>query len=192
MSTITKARKIQESDPVSQGNVYKNVKYSYLDSESDEFVNIIEYEFPLAIIVSQACDVTSMNDLQETGLGKATKFMPSILMCPIYDKNSLHDVNHLSDFVTNELFKINKETFFTSKDINLAENDMHYRFHVLNVKIADKLVMNDAVIDNKHFFTVSPSYLFSNKFNRVFTLENLFAEQVTLKFASYLARVAIP
>ena len=192
MASITYAKYVQVDDPICQGNVFRNVKYSYLENESEEIVNVIEYEFPYAIIISQACDVTFMSRLQETGLGKATKFMPSILMCPIYDKSSINNVEHLPEFITKELFEIDKERFFTSKDVNLTENDLHYRFHLLNVKIDDQIKMTDAVIDNKHFFTVSPSYLVRNKSNRVFSLDCLYAEQVSLKFSAYLARVAIP
>ena len=39
-------------DQICQGAIYRNVRYNYIESEDDESVNVIEYEFPLAIIVS--------------------------------------------------------------------------------------------------------------------------------------------
>lgn len=192
MATTTIAKRVGINEPICQGDVFRNVKYSYLESEEDEIVNIIEYEFPYAIIVSQACDVTYMSELQSSSAGKATKFMPSILMCPIYDISMLQEVNHLPDFITQNMYRITKEKFFPRKEVDFAKNDMHYRFHILNVKIGEELIMEEAVIDNKHFFTVSPKYLEQARSNRAFSLDCLFAEQVSLKFASYLARVAIP
>ena len=49
-----------------------------------------------------------------------------------------------------------------------------------------------AVIDFKHYFTVPMTYLIAHKKDRILHLDDLFAEQVTLKFSTYLARVAIP
>ena len=36
MSTISKATIIENTMPIMQGDIYKNVKYSYIDSEGNE------------------------------------------------------------------------------------------------------------------------------------------------------------
>ena len=46
MSTISKAKKSQLDDQICQGDIFRNVKYSYIESEDDEGVNVVEYEFP--------------------------------------------------------------------------------------------------------------------------------------------------
>ncbi len=56
----------------------------------------------------------------------------------------------------------------------------------------ENVVLNDSIIDFKHYFSVPASYLVENRQNRVFRVDDLFAEQITLKFATYLSRVAIP
>lgn len=192
MATKSKAHKCQISDPVCQGDIFKNVKYSYIDSEDTEGVNIIEYEFPLAIVVSQACDVIAMDKIISNNSGKPAKFMPSILMCPIYEKNLAKTGEHIKGIFNELNLKFEAENTYQKDDYKVAERDWHYRIHALTVMLDDKPVIENAVIDFKHYFTVPMSYLISCKDKRILQLENLFAEQITLKFATNLARMPIP
>ena len=70
MSTTSKAFKSQLTDQICQGDIFQNVRYNYIDSEDDEGVNVIEFEFPMAIIISQACDVIAMEDIVNNKSGK--------------------------------------------------------------------------------------------------------------------------
>ena len=63
MATKSKAYKSKLTDQICQGDIFCNVKYNYIESEDDEGVNVVEYEFPMAIIISQACDVIAMEEL---------------------------------------------------------------------------------------------------------------------------------
>lgn len=192
MATTSKSRDIPAYKSICQGDIFKDVKYAYIDSEDDKTVNIIELEFPLAIVISQACDVTAMSELHEKKYGKITKFMPSILLCPIYDKAQLKEMKHLASITKDNIVGLEIENFFSSKDVEVASNDQHYRFHTLSVTMNEKLIIQDAVIDFKHCFSVPIKYLYNNKNNRIASLESIFAEQITLKFSSFLSRVAIP
>lgn len=192
MTTMSISREVNEKMQVSQGDIFKNVKFAYIDSENDEVVNIIEFEFPLAIVVSQACDVIFMSELQERRIGSISKFMPSILLCPIYDKQMIKDMTHLAGITNENVVELDNVSFFNSKEIQVVENELHYRFHSLNVKNKNRTLIADAVIDFKHCFSVSMKYLSKNKDNRLASLEPIFAEQVTLKFSNYISRVAIP
>ena len=192
MSTISKATLSNQEDSICQGDVYKNVKYSYIDSEDDESVDIIEYEFPLAVIISQACDVIAMEGIVNEGRGKPTKFMPSILLCPIYEKNQAKTGQNIENaFFTNE-YTMEKENVFQKDDIKVADRDWHYRYHSLKIQVEDNVIVENAIVDFKHYFSVPMQYLVKNKHNRIVHLDDLFAEQLTLKFATYLSRVAIP
>ena len=191
MATISKATELSIDDALLQGNVFHDVKYSYIESEDDEKVYITEYVFPLAIIISQACDVSHMSDLQEQRVGKATKYMPTILMCPIYNRTQLKKIGHLSNFTKEGLIDefIPDPSFYSSKHKEVADNDWHYRFHELTVEIKEKTVLNDAVIDFKHYFSIPASYLLKNRSNRIYSLDITYAEQITLKFCAFLSRV---
>lgn len=192
MSTTSIASIPAFDDTVCQGDIFKNVKYSYIDSESDDSVDVIEYEFPLAVVISQACDVVAMDEIVSSGKGKPTKFMPSILLCPIYDKNTTKSGEYVYDVFDKLSLSIEKDPVCSSSEWKVAQKDWHYRFHALEIKVDDKTVIKDSAVDFKHYFSVPMSYLVSHKEDRVYHLDDLFAEQLTLKFATYLSRVAIP
>lgn len=192
MATTSKALKSQLTDQICQGDIFQNVKYSYIDSEDDEGVNIIEYEFPMAIIVSQACDVIAMDEIISNHGGKPTKFMPSILMCPIYEHSAAKSAQHIKDAFDQLSLKFEGENTYQGDDYKVAKRDWHYRFHALTIESESEKVLENAIVDFKHYFTVPISYLMAHKRDRILRLEDLFAEQITLKFATYLSRVAIP
>ena len=54
------------------------------------------------------------------------------------------------------------------------------------------IVLENAILDFKHYFSLPMSYLLQHKEDRILHLDDIFAEQITLKFATYLSRVAIP
>ena len=192
MSTTTKAFKSQLTDQICQGDIFQNVRYNYIDSEDDEGVNVIEFEFPMAIIISQACDVIAMEDIVNNKSGKPAKFMPSILMCPIYDKSASKSGDHIKEAFSLLSLNIVEEPIYFKDDLKTADKDWHYRFHSLTIETGAEKVLENAIVDFKHYFTVPISYLISHKKDRLLHLDDLFAEQITLKFSTYLARVAIP
>ena len=195
MATISIAHKLPLDANICQGDVFQNVRYSYINSEENDSVEIVEFVFPMAVIISQACDVNSMGEIIADQGGKSTKFMPSILMCPIYDVDVAKKTTHLEQaFKELEIQKLDSkdDLLLYKDDVKVAGKDWHYRFHDLTVSIEGKAVLEKAVIDFKHYFTVPASYLMKNRKDRLFHLDDLFAEQITLKFSTYLSRVAIP
>ena len=192
MSTTSKAFKSQLTDQICQGDIFQNVRYNYIDSEDDEGVNVLEFEFPMAIIISQACDVIAMEDIVNNKSGKPAKFMPSILMCPIYDKSASKSGDHIKEAFSLLSLNIVEEPIYFKDDLKTADKDWHYRFHSLTIETGAEKVLENAIVDFKHYFTVPISYLISHKKDRLLHLDDLFAEQITLKFSTYLARVAIP
>lgn len=192
MSTTSKAFKSQLTDQICQGDIFQNVRYNYIDSEDDEGVNVIEFEFLMAIIISQACDVIAMEDIVNNKSGKPAKFMPSILMCPIYDKSASKSGDHIKEAFSLLSLNIVEEPIYFKDDLKTADKDWHYRFHSLTIETGAEKVLENAIVDFKHYFTVPISYLISHKKDRLLHLDDLFAEQITLKFSTYLARVAIP
>lgn len=195
MATVSKANKIPVDINICQGDVFRDVRYIYIDSEDNDGVEVVEFKFPMAIIISQACDVNSMGEMISDQSGRATKFMPSILMCPIYDVEVAKKTEHLNEaFSELAITKMDtqNDVLFKKEEFNLAKNDWHYRYHSLTIEIDGKKVLENAMIDFKHYFTVPASYLMKIRENRLFHLEDLFAEQITLKYATFLSRVAIP
>ena len=172
MATTSIALRVGVDEHICQGDVFSDVQYTYLDSEDNESADLVEYTFPMAIIISQACDVDAMSKMIKDSSGKGTKFMPSLLMCPIYDKEEAKNLSHLGTALKELSISEGQNDFlFSSRDYNVVQQDWHYRFHALTV--ADKngnVMLDNAVIDFKHYFTVPPTYLFNNRKNRLFHL----------------------
>ena len=121
--------------------------------------------------------------------------MPSILMCPIYDASIARKSEHLTKvFDTLSINKPDGESnvLLNSNEYKIVKNDWHYRYHALTVSIDSKVVLDNALIDFKHYFSIPASYLLNNRKDRLFSLDDLYSEQITLKFATYLSRVALP
>lgn len=196
MATTSLAHIANPVNQICQGDIYKDVHYSYISEDNEDSIEIIEYTFPLAVVISQACDVDFMSRIIETNSGNLNKFMPSILMCPIYDREEAKTMNHIA--AAFDELSISKEKsdspLFNRREGEVIDKDWHYRFHALTVTESStkRILIENALIDFKHYFTVPASYLYRNKHNRLYHLESLFAEQITLKFSTYLSRVAIP
>ena len=97
MVSTSKAVILPAEQGVGQGDVFKDVKYSYIDSEDGDSVEVMELTFPYAIVVSQSCDVAYMDDFESGETSAAVKYMPSILMCPIYPKDLIKHGEHLKE-----------------------------------------------------------------------------------------------
>lgn len=192
MATVSKTIPCKQDEPICQGDIFRNIKYSYIDNEDNENVDIVELTFSHAIIISQGCDVISMSNLETEQSGKVTKFMPSILMCPIYNKSMVRNAAHLSNIVKELCPEVTLESYFNSDDLKVTKKDWHYRYHYLSISNGKDSILNDAIIDYKHYFTVPAQYLIKERGNRICRLDSIYAEQITLKFAVYLSRVAIP
>lgn len=192
MAIYSKANHITESDPVCQGDVFSDVKYSYIELEDDLGVNIVEMEFPLAIIISQACDVTAMDEMCIKKSGKPTKFMPSILLCPIYDRDTAKKGEHILEAFAQLEIAYDHNNLFDGQDKAVFQRDFHYRFHDLSVMINNEVLFEHYLIDFKHYFCVPAMWLRNNISKRLFTLDDFQSSKITSKFAAFLARIAIP
>lgn len=190
MPTICLSYPAKETDDILQGDIFRDVSYIYKTSETPDYVDITEFQFPYAIVISQSCDISAMSKLIENG-GKTLKFMPSVLVAPIYDKEALKSGDILDEVINAVDFKMQKEPVFSSKSFGVIENDDHARFHILTFK-DNPTDFNTPMVDFKQYFTVSAEYLKSIREKRICHLEQLFCEQITLRFANYLSRVAIP
>lgn len=126
MATNSIAVKSVANDSICQGDVFQNVKYNYIDTENNQNVEIVQFTFPLAVIISQACDVISMCEMEMAKAGKATKFMPSILMCPIYNATVAKKTHHLDNaFNKLDIKKLDgkNDVLINSDEYKVAKND---------------------------------------------------------------------
>ncbi len=194
MASVSIACYPEQQTGVRQGDIFCDVKYSFIENDEDEQIEVIEYTFPYAIVLSQSCDVLYMDQFEDSTAKPPLKFMPGILLCPIYDSDSARKAFHLSDVYEKRGYKLHPEQLYISEDKTFANRDLHVRFHALAVRDEKgKSIIDDSVIDFKHIFTVPMSYLKRISHNqRLCSLRPLYATQIANKLYSYLARVGLP
>mgnify|MGYP004482993613 CR=1 FL=1 len=193
MVSTSKAIIVSQEKGVNQGDVFKDVKYSFIDSEDNESIDIIEYTFPYAIVVSQSCDVAFMDGFESGAHSAPVKYMPSILMCPIYSKDLIAHGEHLKEiFEDINRTLINGAPYYNKDDSRTTEKDQHVRFHALKVNVNDKTIIDNMVIDFKHIFSVPMKYLRNNRDNRICSIEDIYIDQIVNKMAAYLSRIGLP
>ena len=186
MSNIVKGLECKPEDLLCQGDIFKEVNYGYMAGEE-----YIEFSFPYAVIISQACDVNFMDTIVRNKEGKATKFMPSILLCPVYNTQEVKDGKYVELFSDLKLNLI-QEPVYNSKDQEVIRKNWHYRFYQFDIELKGDIILQDKTVDFKHYFSVPANILIENIGDRVCHIDDIFAEQFTLRFASFLCRVAIP
>lgn len=118
--------------------------------------------------------------------------MPSVLLAPIYEKESLKTGDVFDEIIKMPEYSISKQNLFSSKIYDIIKNDDHYRFQTLAFEGINPMDFENPIIDFKHYFTVSVEYLDRIRSNRICRLDPLFCEHITLRFSNYLSRIAFP
>lgn len=200
MSSISLAHIPNSDVGINQGDVFADVRYAFIDTEKEDSIEVVEYTFPYAVVVSQSCDVCFMDEFERSEEKVPLKFMPSILMCPIYSLDQVKNSEHLSGIYSEMGYKYPKEkNYFVGDDRRVTQKDQHVRFHLLNINIVSREddevtpFISDAVIDFKHVFSVPMKQLRNiREAQRVCTLDELYIDQIVNKLCAYIARIGLP
>ena len=151
--------KIGNKPKLSQGDVLKDVEYIEYVTEKDGNIEISKIIFPLAIILTQDCDLEqdfkfrwSSNSNSKT----EDKWLMSVIMAPLYNLEHVFAGEHLSEL------KMTMETINRKKSPGkyLLQNERP-RYHYLN--FPEKLGIAPSVIDFKHYFSANVSLLKKHK-----------------------------
>lgn len=177
---VNKRRKTR----ISQGDVFRDVECIEHVWEKNGIIEVSKIVFPLVLVLTQDCDLEQdSNNRNRTT--QNTKLL-SVLVAPLYNAEHVYTGEHLSELgLTME--KINKNR---TPGTTLIQNERP-RYHYLDFPADIPLV--PSIADFKHYFSVHVSYLESRrKQNFVCRLSDLFREDVSQRFASYLARIGLP
>jgi hypothetical protein len=173
---------------VRQGDIFSNIPYyeSYNEHNGEFELNI--YEFPYVIVLTQDCDLEQNASAREKissteYLVENDKHIISLLVAPIYNSENFVQGKHL------EGIGIKSQTQ-NSKLKKPIMNNQNQRYH--NLEFADDVVVPNSVIDFKHYFSISLSYLESNQKKRICGIEPLYRELISQRFSNYLCRIGLP
>lgn len=171
-------------DRLRQGDVIAQVPQFESYEEVSGNIQIQCIRFPLAIVLTQDCDLEGEHNLQTEN--NQNKALISVLVAPIYNADDLKGGEHLSDDTLNMQMRA-----FGRKDWNPLTQNRDPRYHYL--QFDPLLRIQDGVIDFKHYFSVGANMLRDIKKDQfVCSIDILYREQISQRFAAFLSRIGLP
>lgn len=199
-TNISSSYRLNESNKISQGDIFKNFPVYYYDAD-EKTLNTLKLSY--CVVVSQDCDLTqdynSHNEkiklLNECNKDENklkslnNKLIPSILLVEGFPAEQLRVGEHLSNLGIYTP-TISKKTKTPWKNITQNETP---RYHYLKEDELFKQSESDIVFDFKRYYTVSRGYLYSlfNEYYHV-SLNELYRENLSIRFSNYISRIGLP
>lgn len=171
---------------VSQGDIYRDVEFVEYVVEKEGIIEVSKIVFPLVIVLTQDCDLEQDYKIRYPKIPPQNKdkLILSVLVAPIYNVEHVYSGEHLNQLGI-DMRNIPRNR---TEGEFLVSNQLP-RYHYL---IPDELPIAPSVIDFKHYFSVNVEYLKTKNSDLVCQVPPLFREDISQRFASYLARIGLP
>lgn len=172
---------------ISQGDIFRDVEYFENCSIDNGIIEISKISFPNVIILTQDCDLAQEYSFRSLEKKNQDKMLISVLVAPLYNAEFVINGEHLSELGFGmRVFKGDSKT--ANNDLKKNNNP---RYHYLDFGSESPLI--PSIIDFKHYFSININYLDSiKKNNRLFRVEELYREDLSQRFASFLSRIGLP
>lgn len=173
---------------VCQGDVFRDVdqiRRAEIESGTVE-IEIITHS--LVVVLTQDCDLEQDRGFRfsEEPLSTQDKHLMSVLVAPVYNAEHFFRGEHLSQLG----MKMQVINHKATHGKHLRTNQLP-RYHYLEFPSPVQIV--PSMIDFKHYFTVSVEYLEKAKDRSyVCSVSPLFREDISQRFANFLARIGLP
>lgn len=174
----------------SQGDILRDIQCIEYARESNGIIEVSTIEFPLVVILTQDCDLEQDSRYRlkspTSQPSNHDKKLFSVLVAPLYNAEHVFSGKHL-ELIEMDMTPINKKK---SPGEILMKNERP-RYHYID--FPEEISIVSSIVDFKHYFTISTSYLqdiWNNRF--VCRLSELYREDLSQRFTSYLARIALP
>ena len=177
----------QRLSRVSQGDIYRDVEFVEYVVEKKGIIEVSKIVFPFVIVLTQDCDLEQDSKIRYQRIPAQTqdKLILSVLVAPIYNVEHVYSGEHLSQLGVKMQMIPRKHT----QGEYLVSNQLP-RYHYLD--FPSELQIAPSVIDFKHYFSVNVEYLRRKRSDLVCQVSPLFREDISQRFASYLARIGLP
>jgi len=143
--------------------------------------------------MSQDCDLQQHYEVlcridPDNGEEETDKLLTTVIVVPMYNYEQFIIGEHLQ----NQNRKMTRHFISRNKTPNRElRNNNNPRYHYLQFDESTLIV--NSVVDFKHFFTVSIDYLYEIRGrSREYTIDVLFRERLSQRFADYLSRIGLP
>lgn len=173
---------------VRQGDVFRDIDFIESASEESGIITVSKIRFPYVIVLTQDCDLEQDYKFRwtENGGKGHDKWLLSVLVAPLYNLEHVFNGEHLSE-LSFEMQQIKKSG---TKGKLLTQNQVP-RYHYL--EFPDSVPVVPSAIDFKHYFSISVSTLHGIKStNFVCSVSELYREDISHRFASFLSRIGLP
>jgi len=178
--------KDKEKQCICQGDIFQDFKYNTWIELKGNSISVDSLDIPFFVVLTQACDLKQ--DFTERTIGNqlnSDKIIQSILVCPAYLADEVREGKHLEKSFGIESGHINGNIWSTIKSNN------HKRFHFLEG--SSLMGLPDLVIDFKQYYTIPLEKFYGlYKSHYVCSMNDLFRENVSHRFAFYLSRIGLP
>lgn len=171
-----------------QGDVLRDVECIEYAVERLGNIEISKINFPLVVVLTQDCDLAQDYTFRSAEQEKETqdKYLLSVLVAPLYNVEHVYRGEHLTE-INMKMATINRAK---SPGENLRKNETP-RYHYL--EFPEDIPAPNCVIDFKHYFAVNVSHLKDLKAtNFVCQISELYREDMSQRFASFLSRIGLP
>jgi hypothetical protein len=170
---------------VSQGDIFRDVECIESVSEKAGIIEVSKIVFPLVVVLTQECDLEQDARNREARTNQ-DKVLFAVLVSPLYNADQVFLGKHLTELGM-EMSPINAKK---SPGEMLMKNERP-RYHYID--FPDEVPIVASIVDFKHYFSISGSYLERiRRKNFVCRLSELFREDLSQRFAAYLARIGLP
>lgn len=176
---------VQKADKnrLCQGDILRDVQWVEYVTEGSGVIEVARIVFPLAIVLTQDCDLEQDHRFRTETHTTQDKLLISVLMAPLYNVEHVYEGEHLSELGI-KMEQVHK----TKSPGRFLRNNERPRYHYLEFE--EDVPIVPSVIDFKHYFSANVKYLLELK--RVCSVSPLFREDIAQRFAAYLARVGLP
>jgi hypothetical protein len=174
---------------ITQGDIISNVEFIEYAEEKEGQFEISKLIFPLVFVLSQDCDLEQdYNNRHDSSKTNQDKHLISVIVAPLYNFEHLKNGEHLIDLgLSMAPFSPNP----SKTDNRFLKNNQNPRYHYLAFEPSLPIV--DSVIDFKHYFTVNINYItILKRTNFVGAVKELYREDISQRFASFLSRIGLP
>ena len=183
---------IWKDGQIHQGDVYRDIDYIEYADVIDGRVDISKIRYQYVVVFSQECDLTQdynvRTNVGENNLTKNDKTLQNVIVAPMFNYEHFREGSHLSNLG----FKMTTEYTNPKKTpARVLQQNNNPRYHYL--EFDDSVPIVPSVIDFKHFFTLNINLLYEIKDTHyVCSLNSLFRERASQRFANYLSRIGLP
>jgi hypothetical protein len=172
-----------------QGDVIRDVEYVESAIEKSGIIEVSKIIFPFVIVLTQDCDLAQdhrSRHVQQRDTKDHDKWLLSVLVAPLYNLEHVLLGKHLS-----ELDQTMRAIRRKGTEHDYLVTNQRPRYH--HLEFPKGVPIPDSVIDFKHYFACNVVYLRSLKrTNFVCSVSTPFREDVSHRFASFLARIGLP